>query len=413
MPSKRDISCGKLAVQNGFMTEQQVHDCMKFVEEARKRGQGSTFEEIAEARGFLGDKEALALTTAVRRIERDSEKKSMSIEGYEMLSKIGEGGLATVFKARQVSMNRIVALKILHKKWLADEEFRKRFLLEARLVGKLSHENLIKVFDVGRDDWKYYYSMEFVEGETCEDIIEKHGPLEPVRALEITSQIAKAIDYLKGFNIVHCDIKPGNIMFTKNGTAKLGDFGFVRANIEIEGEEGFVLGTPDYISPEQAIGSDDIDFRSDIYSLGASLYHMLTGRTPFDGTGSEVMRAHIRKSPMPINTLKPALSRETITIVDRLLEKDPGDRYQSMVELLDDLSNAMIAEDPDAQEIRSGESTLFDAFKREKFRAKRMEEEKDFIIRRVHDYRIFFVIVLVLLILSFVVNVALFLRIIS
>ncbi|HVY60051.1 MAG TPA: serine/threonine-protein kinase, partial [Planctomycetota bacterium] len=268
--SQKEQGLSKLAIRNGFLTAAQVEELFAALAERRKDSQdGITFEDLAVERGMMTSQQASAVALAYQRLVKDAEKQKWSIPGYEIFAKIGEGGLGVVFKARQVSMNRVVALKILHKRWLNDEEFKQRFLIEARLVGKLSHQNLIKVFDVGKHDWKYYFSMEFVEGETVEELIEREGPLDAIRAVDITLQILRAIKYLSRYDIVHCDIKPSNILMTKDGCAKLGDFGFVKSNLEIaETEEGSVLGTPDYISPEQAMGSKNIDFRSDIYSLG-------------------------------------------------------------------------------------------------------------------------------------------------
>ncbi|MHC4830923.1 MAG: protein kinase domain-containing protein, partial [Planctomycetota bacterium] len=165
--TNKEQGLSKLAVRNGFLTTEQVEELFNELDEARREGSadGVTFDALAVERGFLTSQQATAVALAYARLRKDAEKQRWAIPGYEIFSKIGEGGLGVVFKARQVSMNRIVALKILHKRWLNDEEFKQRFLIEARLVGKLSHQNLIKVFDVGRHEWKYYFSMEFIEGE--------------------------------------------------------------------------------------------------------------------------------------------------------------------------------------------------------------------------------------------------------
>jgi serine/threonine-protein kinase len=346
--TQKEQGLSKLAVRNGFLTDSQVQKIFSALEEHR-RGPNSddapSFDDAAVEHGFMTSQQASAVALAYQRLVKDAEKQKWAIPGYEIFSKIGEGGLGVVFKARQISMNRIVALKILHKRWLNDEEFKQRFLVEARLVGKLSHQNLIKVFDVGRHDWKYYFSMEFIEGDTVEEAIEREGPLDVIRAAEITIHILRAIKYLSRFSIVHCDIKPSNILLNADGLAKLGDFGFVKSNLEItEVEEGSVLGTPDYISPEQAQGKKDIDFRSDIYSLGVTLYHMVAKTPPYDGTVSSVMRKHIR-GDMPSPKLhNPDVSDALVRIIERMCAKEPYERYQGCDELFEHLELVKLKE---------------------------------------------------------------------
>lgn len=346
--NQKEQGLSKLAVRNGFLTPAQVEEIFQIVNERRKDASsqdGITFEDVAFEKGYMTSQQASAVALAFQRLIKDAEKQKWAIPGYEIFGKIGEGGLGVVLKARQISMNRIVALKILHKRWLNDEEFKQRFLIEARLVGKLSHQNLIKVFDVGKQDWKYYFSMEFVEGETLEELIEREGPLDVLRAVDITIQILRAIKYLSRYDIVHCDIKPSNILLTKDQCAKLGDFGFVKSNLEIaETEEGSVLGTPDYISPEQAMGSKAIDFRADIYSLGVTLYHMVAKKPPYEGSVSTVMRKHI-KGELPSPKLhNPNVSDALVRIIERMCAKEPAGRYQSCDELFEDLELVKLKE---------------------------------------------------------------------
>ncbi|MHC4660466.1 MAG: serine/threonine protein kinase [Planctomycetota bacterium] len=408
MASPRDISYGKIAVKNGFMNQKQVDECIEVVDKEDDLGNNTSFEEVAVSRNYLDDKQAQAVSVAYKRIKKDSEKRSMSIEGYEILTKIGEGGLGVVYKARQISMNRIVALKILHRRWLNDEEFKKRFLLEARLVGKLSHQNLIKVFDVGKEDWKYFFTMEFIEGESVEDILDRQGKLDTMRAINIAIQSARALKHIKEtMNIVHCDIKPGNILLTLDNVAKLGDFGFVRSNlVSVDGEEGTVLGTPDYISPEQAAGKEDIDYRSDIYSLGASLYHMVTGKPPFEGTASGIMRAHIRQDLPTPRSINPKLTGELSSTIEKMMEKKPEDRYQDYGELFEELELARIAEDPEAADIIREKQDIIDAFKKEKLRTRKGKEEVSELKEKLADYRLFLIIAIVILLISLSINIA-------
>ncbi len=344
--NQKEQGLSKLAIRNGFLKPEQVDELFSVLAERRKdSSDGITFEDLAVERGLMTSQQASAVALAYQRLVKDAEKQKWSIPGYEIFAKIGEGGLGVVFKARQISMNRIVALKILHKRWLNDEEFKQRFLIEARLVGKLSHQNLIKVFDVGKHDWKYYFSMEFIEGETLEELIEREGPIDSLKAVDVTIQILRAIKYLSRYDIVHCDIKPSNVLLTKDEVAKLGDFGFVKSNLEIaETEEGSVLGTPDYISPEQAMGNKNVDFRADIYSLGVTLYHMVAKKPPYEGSVSSVMRKHIKGELPSPKVHNPNLPDSIVRIIERMCAKEPNDRYQTCDELFEDLELVKLKE---------------------------------------------------------------------
>ena len=210
---------------------------------------------------------------AADREQRDAKDNStrsklpvQRIEGYRILRRIGQGGMGQVYLAEQINMRRKVALKVLHPQWADDEEFRARFLLEARAAGKLNHPNLIQVFDVGRDGNMFYYSMEFIDGVTAEDLIEHESNLPLSKVIDIALQVLEVLSYLARNDIVHRDIKPANIMITHDGVVKLGDFGFIQNHLDVDLlQEGTTLGTPDYISPEQARGDRHLDVRSDLY----------------------------------------------------------------------------------------------------------------------------------------------------
>ncbi len=409
MVTKRDITLGKLAVKNGFMTPQQMKDVLDQLE--TEEDAGSDFATLALTRGYIQKREASAIVLACDRIVRDGEKQSMAVRGYDIISKIGEGGLGVVYKALQRSMNRIVALKILHKKWLEDEEFRKRFLLEARLMGKLSHSNLISVFDVGKQDWKYYFSMEYVEGVSVEDILDRQGAMDVTKAIDIVIQVAKALNYLKDQAIVHCDIKPGNILLTKDNIAKLGDFGFVRIGRELDRQledENSVLGTPEYISPEQAMGEKNIDWRSDIYSLGVSLFHMVTGRPPYEGPSGVVMQKHVKGELPDPRVYNRNLSRELCNTIIKMMARQPDDRYANIEDLLEDLAVARLAEDPRGSDAQVGKTTILSALKREKLLAQRYSKHADKLEESVANFKLYFFLALGVLILSLVLNLYLF-----
>ena len=368
----------ELVVESKLATQDQVSECLKLQAERRQEGEPALpLEQLLIEKGYLTDDQARLMRTALGRIRRDSRREeTVRIGGYEIISTLGDGGLGTVYKARQISMGRIVALKVLHRKWLRDEEFKKRFLLEARLVGRLSHQNLIQVFDFGKEKGVYYFSMEYVDGPTVEGTIDLEGPMPPDKALDIAVQILRAISYIWGHKIVHRDIKPGNIMLTKGGVAKLGDFGFVKSGWDsMLSTDGEVLGTPDYISPEQALGMEDIDFRSDIYSLGATLYHMLTGEPPFEGSGSQVMRKHVRAEVRPIREVNPDVPDAVCHIVEKMMAKDPGDRYQRTEQLFEDIDLVRMGRSPVSERPGAGKSTIIRAIKLEERRLGRLTVE--------------------------------------
>ena len=326
-------SFAQIAVEHGLASEEQMDTCRQIQEQARLAGYDvPDIEKLVLDKQFMKEEEIRAVKIAIGRLARDEAKGDpYRIRGYEIFTKIGDGGLGSVYKSRQLSMGRIVALKVLHKKWLSDEEFKKRFLLEARLVGRLSHQNLIQVIDVGKDQDDYYFSMEYIDGLTVEDRIDHDGPLPLDMALDITTQVLRAVKYIWSRKIVHRDIKPGNIMLTKGGLAKLGDFGFVKSKFDaILSTEGEVLGTPDYISPEQAMGHEDIDVRSDIYSLGITLYEMLVGHVPFAGDTSSVLAKHITAPPEAPRNLEPAIPEALEQLVLEMLRKDKFERPSDM-----------------------------------------------------------------------------------
>jgi serine/threonine-protein kinase len=275
-------------------------------------------------------------------------------------------------------MQRDVALKVLRARWLDDEEFRQRFLLEAQHVGKMSHQNLIQVFDVGMESDQLYFSMEYIPGKNVQQLIDEHGPLEVEQAIEITIQIARAINYYKDHGIVHRDIKPSNIFVTPQGVAKLGDFGFIKTEIDKEiSMEGYILGTPDYISPEQAVGADDLDYRSDIYSLGASLYHMLTGKTPYGGTESSVIRQHIKLDLPSPSSFRSDLPEELVLILERMMAKRPEDRYDDLAVLCDELALVRKGRSVRVQRIAVGKSSILRDVELSERQVGRLEHERE------------------------------------
>jgi serine/threonine-protein kinase len=263
------------------------------------------------------------------------------IPGYKLLEKVGQGSMGTVFKARQLSMDRIVAIKVLHPKLAANKDFLNRFTREAHLAAKFNSNNVIQAIDVGTVGNTNYFVMEYVEGLTIKDELEKGKIYEEAEAVDIVLQIARALQAAHRRNLVHRDVKPANIVLTKDGTAKLADLGMARATTDvahIKSEEGKTLGTPHYMAPEQIRGRSDVDSRADIYSLGATLFHMVTGRQPFPFTTvDEVLRAHLKEELTPPDHINQKLSAGLGQVVEFMMTKGRKKRYPSPDELITDL----------------------------------------------------------------------------
>ncbi len=264
----------------------------------------------------------------------DVELKDL-LTKYELHERIGEGGMGIVFKAQQRSMAREIALKILSPKYSMKPKWVEQFINEARAAGKLNHQNIIQVHDVGTENDIHFFSMEYVDGPTCMQMLKGHGVLDVEAALEITRQVARALDYAHAHRLIHQDIKPDNIMVGSNEVVKLADLGISKTFDEVAAEEGpkKIMGTPHYMSPEAALGKK-IDHRVDIYSLGATLYHLLSGKTPFHGTNAtDVLKAHVMEPLPSLKGLNPKVPDEVIELIDRMMVKNPDERIQSAKEV--------------------------------------------------------------------------------
>ena len=261
---------------------------------------------------------------------------------YEIGAPLGRGGMATVYGGRDRVLGRAVAIKVLAERYAGDEKFVTRFRREARAAAGLNHANIVSVFDTGDSDGQHYIIMEMVDGETLADLLKREGPLSPDRATWITGSIARALHAAHGRGLIHRDVKPGNVMLTRDGDIKVMDFGIARAATDDTlTQTGMVLGTASYLSPEQSRG-DPVDHRSDVYSLGCVLYEMLGGRPPFAGeTPVGVAYKHVHERPEPLSTANPEIPAEVEAVVMRALEKDPADRYESAEEFRGALTSAV------------------------------------------------------------------------
>jgi serine/threonine protein kinase len=263
------------------------------------------------------------------------------IPGYQLLGRLGAGAMATVYKARQLSLDRVVAVKILPKKFCQRPEFVARFYAEGRAAAKLNHPNIVAALDVGRHGETHYFVMEYVEGHTVHERIVREGPYAETEALAIGIQIATALDHAHHAGLIHRDVKPKNILIAKAGVAKLADMGLARAVSDreaAEAEAGRAFGTPYYISPEQIRADRNIDSRADIYGLGATLYHMVTGKPPFEGPDvATILRKHLREPLVPPDHVNLELTNGMSEIIELCLAKNPAHRYATTADLIEDL----------------------------------------------------------------------------
>ena len=256
---------------------------------------------------------------------------------YEILEKIGSGGMADVYKARCHRLNRLVAIKILKEDLSQDAEFRRRFHAESQAVAMLSHPNIVSVYDVSRSDNIDYIVMELIEGITLKQYMEQKGTLNWREALHFSTQICKALEHAHSRGIVHRDIKPHNIMILKDGSVKVADFGIARVSSAQNTLTREALGSVHYISPEQAKGAQ-VDCRADLYSLGVVMYEMLTGRPPYDGdTPVSVAIQHINGHPTMPRELNPSIPLGLEQITMHAMTAELSHRYPSATRMLHDL----------------------------------------------------------------------------
>jgi serine/threonine-protein kinase len=305
---------------------------------------------------------ALTHNQARRAAQELSTLLNQHIPGYQLLEKIGRGSMGIVYKARQLSMDRPVAVKILHARYATNADLLRRLTREAHLAAKLSHNNIVQAIDVGSAGSIHYFVMEYVEGTTIRHELEKGKTYGEQEALEIVVQIAQALQHAHRRGLVHRDVKPANIILTPDGVAKLADLGMARETTDEAGaraERGMTIGTPYYMAPEQINGGADVDGRVDIYSLGATLYHMVTGQPPFPGEKiEEVLGAHLRQELVPPDHLNTSLSSGIGEVVEFMMAKGCEERYQTPDDLILDLECLLNHNPPKLARERIASGTL-------------------------------------------------------
>jgi serine/threonine protein kinase len=280
-------------------------------------------------------------------------------ERYELEELVGSGGMSSVYRAHDRLLERHVAIKVLHEQFTVDGDYVERFRREARAVAQLSHPNIVTVIDRGEQDGRQFIVFEYVDGENLKALLQREGPLPEREAIELSLQIARALGFAHEQGLVHRDVKPQNVLLHDGAEAKVTDFGIARS-LDVKGggltQTGTVMGTSDYIAPEQARGSR-VDAQSDVYSLGAVLYELLTGEVPFAGDNFvAVAMQHINQPPPSVRERRPELSPCVDAVVRRAMAKEPRDRFGSMDELCTELS-ACLAE-LDGNGASSGAETI-------------------------------------------------------
>jgi serine/threonine protein kinase len=353
-PSSSKFAEERLAhalVSRGLVTREEVQQCRQ--------------SDVVGAEGLLSrlvKTGSLTLAQARRAKQELPQTLSQEIPGYEMLEKLGRGAMGTVYKARQLSMNRLVAVKLLHARLAANPEFLNRFTREAHLAAKLSHNNVIQAIDVGAAGTLQYFVMEYVEGTTLKQELESGKRFDEHTAVDIILQVAQALQHASRRGLIHRDIKPANIVLTPEGIAKLADLGMARETADAaqaRAEKGLTMGTPFYISPEQIEGHEDIDVRADIYSLGATFYHLVTGRPPFPGKEvGKVLDDHLDAELTPPDHINTDLSSGLGEVVEFMMAKDRRQRYQKPDDLILDLECLFAGEAPKLARQRIQAATL-------------------------------------------------------
>jgi serine/threonine protein kinase len=345
MSESSDTVFAKMAVEQGLCTEEEVKKCIARLK-ARSAESPTTLAQLMVDLNVVTKTQADRLRISIR----DTKGTVHQIPGYQVLGKLGQGAMAIVYKAKQLSLDRTVAIKVLPKRFTENPDYVERFYKEGRAAAKLNHNNIVQAFDVGEAGGYHYFVMEYVEGKTLYDDLARGKVFKEAEALEIIIQVANALAHAHARNLIHRDVKPKNIMINSSGVVKLADMGLARETTDIRAaqtEAGRAYGTPYYIAPEQIRGEVDIDGRADIYALGATLYHMVTGRVPFEAPNpSDVMRKHLKEPLVPPDHINTSLSAGISEVVEVMLAKNRDERYSNVQELLVDLNAVRNGEPP-------------------------------------------------------------------
>jgi len=341
MNTPRENRFAKLALEQGVLTSAQLETIVDYQQRKRAEGAPVALWDSAVLNNMM------EVGVAERLRERAGDLDLEKLDQYMLLQQLGRGGMGSVWLARDTAGEQ-VAVKILDSSLAAERAFLTRFLREAEMSARLKHDGIVRGVGVGEAAGHYYFAMEFVDGQSLADIIDAEGPLPPRRAAEIVLAAAKALAYAHQNGVIHRDIKPANILVTRDGRAKVADLGVAR----LQGQEltrltatGMSMGTPFYMSPEQCQDAKHADARCDIYSLGATWYHMIVGEAPFTGDSHlDVMRKHVQE-PLrwPAETHK-SLPPTHMLVIERMMNKSPDGRIQTMREVVQTIQDKCLGE---------------------------------------------------------------------
>jgi len=399
-----DTIFGKMVVEQGLCTDDELRQSLKELE-SRSKVNPTILKELMVELGYVTTTQAERLKESLK----ESKAAAHQIPGYKIVGKLGAGAMAVVYKARQLSLNRMVAIKILPKRFSENPEYVERFYKEGQAAGKLNHHNIVRAIDVGEAGGYHYFVMEYVEGKTIADDLGAGKVFEEAEALDIIIQVANALAHAHACSLIHRDVKPKNIMISIDGTVKLADMGLARETTDIEAaqsEAGKAYGTPYYIAPEQIRGKIDIDGRADIYGLGATLYHMLTGRVPFMAEDSaDVMRKHLREKLIPPDHINTSLSAGVSEVIEIMMAKRKEKRYNDIEELLTDLK-ALREGRPPLQAHKRFDLSMLEQLEK----GDAVEKEEVYKEEAVAPYRMAILILSIFLALFFVIILILLLR---
>jgi len=374
-----DSQVSRLAIDRQFVTAEEIREAESRLRELSGNGGGTrTLGEVLVDLGFLTRTQLGRLQSGAS--EDSGGRPTQQIPGYQLQKKVGAGAMAVVYKARQLSLDRTVALKVLPKRLSKNAEFVERFYREGKAAAALNHNNIVQAIDVGEFGGFHYFVMEFVEGCTVYDELAGGKVYSELEAIQIIRQVAEALLHAHERGIIHRDVKPKNIMLTPDRVAKLADMGLARAASDVEAamqEAGRAYGTPYYISPEQIRGEVNIDARADIYSLGATFYHMVTGRVPFEApTPSAVMHKHLKEALTPPDHISTRLTAGCAAAIEMMMAKKREERYPTCKEVLIDL-NLLASGQPPKYAQHGMDEHLFDRL------SKGAEQERE----QVVEYR--------------------------